>query len=191
MKPDSQPPCQPIFKITTNAMLVLGYVFSLYDWWWYMHTYTNPSTYVTTDPYQILFLLFKLTSLVVIIIRFSVIDVLIVINKFWTGLISIPIRVFINMHQVVIIYQNFRYILGLLARNLIPVSGHNYEQSSTSGHDYASDRSVIGAGRIAGRQLPSNQRGTMLPLCCIHPCLSVGSGIINNWCCSSKWPFGS
>ena len=55
MKPDSQPPCQSIFKMTTNAMLVLGYVFSLYDWWWYMHTYTNPSTYVTTDPYQILF----------------------------------------------------------------------------------------------------------------------------------------
>ena len=69
------------------------------------------------------------------------------------------------MHQVVIIYQNFRYILGLLARNLIPVSGHNDEQSSTSGQDYASDRSVIGAGRIAVRQLPSNQRG--IP-CCLY-----------------------
>ena len=85
-----------------------------YDWWWFIHTYTNPSTYVTTDSYQILLWLFKLTSLVVIIIRFSVIDVWIFINKFWTGLISIPIRVFNNMHQVVIIYQNSRYILGLL-----------------------------------------------------------------------------
>ena len=144
------------FSVDFLADLVQSATYIFYDWWWYIHTYTNPSTYVTTDSYQILFQLFKLTSLVVIIIRFSVIDVWIVINKFWTGLISIPIRVFINMHQVVIIYQNFRYILGLLARNLIPVSGHNDEQSSTSGQDYASDRSVIGAGRIAGRQLPSS-----------------------------------
>ena len=55
----------------------------------------------------------KLTSLVVTIIIFSVINVWIVINKLWTGFISILIKVFINIHQVVIIYQNFRYTVQI------------------------------------------------------------------------------